>query len=293
MINSMTAFASEEDTQDNTTISIEIRCYNSRHLDPSIRLAPSHANLEEPVRQMISQFIQRGRVEIRINVKRETQEAIAFNINELLADAYYNTLNNIRTRYSLPEPVSLDHLLKFSGIIEPMAPEFDSSAILSLLGEVITRGFEKVNRMREAEGKAIADDLSKRITHIETCIMQIENQADGLLERHYQKLVDRINELTQGVVEIDQGRLAQEAALLADKGDISEEITRARSHLDQFRKLMDSDEPAGKPLNFLLQEFSREFNTMGSKAGNTDISHIIVSAKTEIEKIREQVQNVE
>jgi uncharacterized protein (TIGR00255 family) len=135
--------------------------------------------------------------------------------------------------------------------------------------------------------------MENRLAVIEGHIQSIEERASELLASYQQRLAERIQTLTRGLVEIEPSRIAQEAAFLADKSDISEEISRARSHLDQFRQLMQVPEPAGRPLNFLLQEFNREFTTMGSKAGNADIAHIIVSAKTELEKIREQVQNIE
>lgn len=293
MIKSMTAFASQEGNGNGTTVSVEIRCYNSRHLDLSVRLPSIHGNLEEPVRQMISAHIQRGRVEVRVGIKIDDKDAVSFNINESLADAYFSALNSIRNRYGLPDPVLLDHMMKISGIIEPAEVSVDSSTVGPLLEETMSRSLEKIDQMRKAEGEATAADLSERLNHIEIFISEIESKAHGLVERYSVKLADRVNDLIHGMVEIDQGRVAQEAAIIADRSDISEEITRAKSHLNQFRKLMDSEEPAGKPLNFLLQEFIREFNTMGSKAGNADISHILVSAKTEIEKIREQVQNIE
>lgn len=293
MIKSMTAFASEETSRNGITVSIEIRCYNSRHLDPAIRLPSAHATMEEQIRQMISSRIQRGRVEIKIGIDGKDAEAVTFRIDEQMADAYYHALNNLRNRYAIDDPISLDDMMKMRGIIESVEADTDTSAVSGILEEALIQAFDNVDKMRQAEGNAIAADLAERANRIETYVDRIQKQTDGLLESYRARLMDRINALTQGMVEIDSGRIAQEAAFIADKSDISEEITRAKSHLSQFRSLMDGKEPAGKPLNFLLQEFSREFNTMGSKAGNADISHIIVSAKTEIEKIREQVQNVE
>ncbi|MFO8112399.1 MAG: YicC/YloC family endoribonuclease [Desulfosalsimonadaceae bacterium] len=293
MIKSMTAFANESKTRDGITVSVEIKCYNSRHLDMAIRLPAAHAGMEEAVRQTASGYMQRGRVEIRINIKNENRDTVSFTINEALADAYHSALHRIRDRYGLADPVLLDHMVKINGIIEPEEIAVDTSEIRPVLEETLALSFATVEKMREAEGKAIAADISKRIEHIETCIVQIEEQARGLLAIYSERLTNRINELTCGMVGIDPGRIAQEAAFIADKSDISEEITRSKSHLAQFRKLMTGEEPAGKPLNFLLQELSREFNTMGAKAGNADIAHIIVSAKTELEKIREQVQNIE
>lgn len=293
MIKSMTAFASEEISRNGITVLIEIRCYNSRHLDPAIRLPSAHANMEEQIRQMISSRIQRGRVEIKIGIDGKDAESRTFRIDEQMADAYYHALNNLRNRYAIDDPISLDDMMQMRGIIEPVEADTDTSAVSGILEEALIQALDNVDKMRQAEGNAIAADLAERTNRIESHVDRIQKQTDGLLESYRARLMDRINALTQGMVEIDPGRIAQEAAFIADKSDISEEITRAKSHLSQFRSLMDGKEPAGKPLNFLLQEFSREFNTMGSKAGNADISHIIVSAKTEIEKIREQVQNVE
>lgn len=293
MIKSMTAFAGEEMSRNGITISIEIRCYNSRHLDPAIRLPSAHANMEEQIRQMISSRIQRGRVEIKIGINGKDAEARTFRIDEQMADAYYHALNNLRNRYAIDDPISLDDMMQMRGIIEPVEADTDTSFVSGILEEALIQALDNADKMRQAEGNAIAADLAERANRIETHVDRIQKQTDGLLENYRARLMDRINALTQGMVEIDSGRIAQEAAFIADKSDISEEITRTKSHLSQFRSLMDGKEPAGKPLNFLLQEFSREFNTMGSKAGNADISHIIVSAKTEIEKIREQVQNVE
>jgi uncharacterized protein (TIGR00255 family) len=147
--------------------------------------------------------------------------------------------------------------------------------------------------MQKKEGDFMAADLLKRLDYLDDCIGEIENDSDGLLTRYQQRLKERLGALTREMVEIDPGRLAQEAAFLADRSDISEEIVRAKSHVRQFRHIMNSEEPGGRKLNFLLQELHREFNTMGSKIGQADTSHRIVDVKSELEKIREQIQNVE
>ena len=150
-----------------------------------------------------------------------------------------------------------------------------------------------LDAMRRVEGKNMALDFRQRLDAIETMLEEIGDHAALLPEMVRQRLKERIEALTHGVVEIDQTRIAQEAALLADRSDISEEIVRANSHIQQFRALMEDDTPAGRPLNFLLQEFNREFNTMGSKSGKATMSHIIVAEKSELEKVREQIQNVQ
>ncbi|MBW2606785.1 MAG: DUF1732 domain-containing protein [Deltaproteobacteria bacterium] len=147
--------------------------------------------------------------------------------------------------------------------------------------------------MRSKEGNFIAADITKRLDYIENCLTQIKDKSHDLLAYYQQRLKERIDSLTKGIVEIELGRIAQEAAFLADRSDISEEIVRAASHLKQFRDIADSEESSGRKLNFLLQELNREFNTMGSKTEKAHISHIVVDVKSELEKIREQVQNVE
>ena len=152
---------------------------------------------------------------------------------------------------------------------------------------------DDLDAMRKREGDVIARDFDDRLKYIEKSLREIQKASSGLLPIYQERLKDRLSSLTNGMVEIDPGRIAQEAAFYADKSDISEEIVRTHSHLKQFRTIMAAEEHAGRKLNFLLQEFLREFNTMGAKAGNADISHIIVAVKSELEKIREQVQNVE
>jgi uncharacterized protein (TIGR00255 family) len=147
--------------------------------------------------------------------------------------------------------------------------------------------------MRKKEGQMIATDLSKRLDDIETTIKQIEKTSENLLPAYQERLKGRIEELTRGIVEIDLDRIAQEAAFLADKSDISEEIVRAKSHIHQFRMIQDSKEPAGRKMNFLLQEMGREINTIGSKTGKAEVAHMVVDVKSELEKMREQVQNIE
>jgi len=293
MIKSMTAYASRQEAGNGITVSVEIRCYNSRHLDAAIRLPAAHTMHEDLVRQLIGAHIERGRVEVRAGIEDDSEAPVSFTLNEALADGYFETLGRIRDRYGLSGPITLDHLLRAGGIIESVESDIDAFLVKNLLESAVSRCLEDIDRMREAEGNAMAKDLSERIDRIVAYIADIESRADELTGIYRDRLQDRIARLTGGMVDIDPGRIAQEAAFLADKSDISEEITRAKSHIEQFRTRMDGPEAAGKPLNFLLQEFSREFNTMGSKAGNAEISHIIVSAKTELEKIREQVQNVE
>jgi uncharacterized protein (TIGR00255 family) len=293
MIKSMTAFAGTQHSRDNITITVEIRGYNSRYLDTALRLPSAYGWLEDIVKQTVSRNISRGRLEIRIGINAEEEKPESFCVDTKLADAYHQALKQLKNRFAIEEPIGISHLTGLNGIIENTREPADTEVLLKNTEEALKHALDCFDAMRIEEGKAMAKDLSDRIALIKGFIEEIDRLRHGLADAYQQKLYSKIMDLTGGSIEIDQARIAQEAAIIADKNDISEELTRSRSHVEQFLKIMDSDEPAGKPLNFLLQEFSREFNTMGVKAGSAQISHIVVSAKTELEKLREQVQNIE
>lgn len=293
MIKSMTAYARSDFSSPRLTITIEIRGYNSRHLDVALKLYHRYAVLEEKIKKAISTAVDRGRVEIRINITESDENAEVFSINEPMANAYYKTLVQLKNKFQIDAEIPLALLCTKNGIIETADPEINTDAIWQPLEECLHAALSEFDAMKINEGDALKADLEQRLAFIEDSITQIETKTDGLLGIYQEKLKNRIATLTQGMVDIDPARIAQESAFIADKSDISEEVVRAKSHLNQFRQLMADKAPCGRPLNFLLQEFNREFNTMGSKAGDAEIAHVIVAAKTELEKIREQIQNVE
>lgn len=294
MIKSMTAFAEAEKTGENgTAVSVEIRGLNSRYLDLAVRTPSSYSRLEEFIKQRVKGKIFRGRVEIRAGIREPEAETKQFLVNRALAENYHGALEELRTHLGIRETPGLSHIIGAPGIIETREEERDLEKISVVLGRAIDEAMESFDAMRAAEGRSMAEDLYQRLQFVEGCIKRIDSLSSDLPELKYERLHKRIQEMTRQSAEIDESRLAQEAAFIADKCDISEEIARARSHAAQFKKIMESDEPAGKPLNFLLQEFGREFNTMGAKASSAEISHEVVAAKTELEKLREQVQNIE
>ncbi|MFW6373440.1 MAG: YicC/YloC family endoribonuclease [Thermodesulfobacteriota bacterium] len=293
MIKSMTAFSRAEMSDNGLTVAVEIRSYNSRYLDLTLRVPQNYFSLEERIKGMISEAIVRGRVEVKLQVQDVSEAACAFEIDEPRAAAYHKALAELKARFGLSSEISLDHLVQVSGIIKPAEIETDLDRGRPLIESCVDRALSELNAMRQKEGDFLARDFEKRLDDIEAAVDEIASASEGLLDHYRERLQDRITALTQGMVEIDPSRIAQEAAFLADRSDISEEIVRSRSHVQQFRTVMRSPEPAGKKLNFLLQEFNREFNTMGSKTGRADVSHTIVQLKSELEKIREQVQNVE
>ncbi len=293
MIHSMTAFANAERIENGLTVAVEIRSYNNRHLDLMLRIPQGYMALEERIKSLVSERVTRGRVELKLQVRNQSAEACAFEVDEIKAGAYHRALLDLKGMLDIGEPVSLAMVAGASGVIKPAETENDLEAAWPLIRDAVADALTGLLAMREREGAHIETDFGERLALIASWLDDIEASSGGLLDHYRDRLKERVTALTQGMVAIDEGRIAQEAAFLADRSDISEEIVRARSHLNQFRALMAGGEAAGRKLNFLLQEFNREFNTMGAKTNHTDVSHRVVDIKSELEKMREQVQNIE
>ena len=293
MIKSMTAFSRAEHHNGTLAVSVELRSYNSRYQDILLKLPQAYFPLEEKARAMISEAVVRGRVEARVQIRDSAEDAAAFEVDETTAAAYYRSLVRLIERLHLKTEITLEHMIHVQGIIKPAETEKDTEACWEVRRPCLAQALADLDAMKRKEGDFLAGDFKARLSAIETVVEEIRKDAEDLLPIYRDRLKDRIEALTQGMVEIDPARIAQEAAFLADRSDISEELVRAGSHVRQFRAVMDGDEPAGRKLNFLLQEFNREFNTIGSKTGNADVAHRVVWLKSELEKIREQVQNVE
>jgi uncharacterized protein (TIGR00255 family) len=293
MINSMTAFARAEKSIETLTVIMEIRAYNSKNLDIAVRMPSGYQPLEEKIKGAVARQVTRGRIEISCQLTQGANDAESFEIDTGKARAYHQALIRLKGELGLAGEISIEHLTAGGNIIRPAEKTSDMDSDWPVIQACLEAVLSELCVMRRAEGANLAADLTFRLELIENRLGGIEAAADGLLDRYRDRLAERIQVLTKGVVEIDAARIAQEAAILADRSDISEEIIRARSHIQQFRLIMAEDEASGRKLNFLLQEFNREFNTMGAKAGNAAISHVIVEVKSELEKMREQVQNIE
>jgi uncharacterized protein (TIGR00255 family) len=293
MIASMTGYARSEKTTDDLRIVVEIRAYNSRNLDMVPRLPRDYIGLEDRVKQTVARQIARGRVELYVQIDNRQEQSNAFEVDEGRVRSYIEALNRLFALCRIESAITPELLLAAGNLIHPVENAPDLEAVWVRVEDCLNTTLADLIRMRQTEGAFLAKDLEERLALIESLIDRIAQSAGELAGLYRQKLQDRIAHITRGLVEIDPGRLAQEAAFLADRSDISEEIVRARSHAGQFRKIMRGDEPGGRKLNFLLQEFGREFNTMGSKAADAAMAHFIVDAKSELEKMREQVQNIE
>jgi uncharacterized protein (TIGR00255 family) len=293
MINSMTAYAAVQKKTDDWEVSVEMRSVNNRFLDVAIRLPSRYTELEEQVKKVISRRFLRGRIEVRFDIARTESGVPTFEVDEALADGYVRLLQSLKERYAIVEPLSLKHLLELPGVIRSVENRSESGQAWPVVEKCLEEAASALEEMRKREGDFIAADLEARISAIGVRFEEIEAAAKELPGIYRQRLLERIEALTDGTVLADPTRVAQEVAFMAERSDISEEIVRAASHLKQFTIFMAEPEPAGKKINFLLQELNREVNTIGSKADRTGISHRVVEIKTELEKIREQIQNIE
>lgn len=292
MMYSMTAYAKAEKISEELVALVEIRSYNSRHLDIVSRVPHGYQALEEKIKRLIEQKVVRGRIEVTLKISEKSDESYAFEINIPKAKAYYDCLVQLKNLFNIHSEIPIELLASPGGVIKP-AEIRDVDACWIVVEDCVNDAMDDLVAMRKQEGDFISKDIFDRLDFMEESIDKIEEKSSGLLF-HYQKhLKDRITILTKGLVDIDPERIAQEAAFLADRSDISEEIVRVKSHIKQFREIIHSTEPAGRKLNFLLQEFHREFNTIGSKTEKVNIAHTVVTVKSELEKIREQLQNVE
>jgi uncharacterized protein (TIGR00255 family) len=293
MIKSMTAFANGEKSADDLVVTVDIRSYNSRHIDIFLRIPQAYQSLEEKIKGLISDRVARGRVEVRIQIDDRADEAAGLEIDHARARALVKAYNELKSEFNLENDISLDLLVSAGGIFKPAEKLPNEDALWTAVKDCLSLTLDDLEAMRRKEGDFIAGDIGRRLDFINDCLKQIKKGSKDLLIQYQERLKERLSILTQNTVELDPARVAQEAAFLADRSDISEEIVRADSHLNQFNLIMNAVKPAGRKLNFLLQELNREFNTMGSKIGNAEMAHLIIDVKSELEKIREQIQNVE
>ncbi len=289
----MTAFGRAEKTVEGRTFIVEIRSLNSRYGEVIVRMPPQFLPLEGQIKKLVMTGISRGRAEVMIRVKNGSQAVSDIRVNLPVAKAYYRALCELNETLQIEEKVGLQTLMGMQGIIMVTELEEDLEETWSLLSSCILEALESMEAMRISEGMAIYQDLRKRLQSVEEDLSRIKGFATSILSQYHSRLKERIATLTQGTVEVDPNRLAQEAAFLADKSDITEEIVRAESHLKQFRSMIESEGPTGRALDFLLQELNREVNTIGSKGGDAQLSQIVVGLRSELEKLREQVQNIE
>ena len=292
MISSMTGFGRATVASDGREITIELKSVNHRYLDLAFRMPRHIGFIEDVLRQLLSEQLSRGHVDIYVNYRNTRMDARTVVIDEALMGAYLTAARKAATQYELKDDISLSTAMRFPDVTDVIEAEEDRDAVAALAREAALRAVTALKRMRAGEGERLCNDLLNRVTTVESIAAKIDTRAPLVVEEYRTKLSERIESMLGGV-EVDRTRLATEVALFADKASINEELVRLASHVTEMRKVLGSDEAAGRRLDFVVQEMNREFNTIGSKANDAEITNLVIAGKGEIEKIREQVQNIE
>lgn len=293
MIKSMTGFGRGESSSDGFQVTVEIKTLNSRYLDVSIRLPQSIQEHEFDIKEEIQKKLSRGKVHVNVNVDKTDQLSPDITYNEELIKAYTEMLTKVKNLAGIDEPIKLKDLLRFDNIFESEEEdEEDIEVIWRCTQYALGKSIVLLNEMRQKEGEELSNDLTELIEGIAQIVETVKELSGKRAPEVREKLQTRISGMINEE-NIDPERLEMEVALLVDKMDINEEIIRLQSHLKFFLEALDNDEPVGRRLNFLSQEINRELNTIGAKSNDSTIAHHIVLGKEKLEKIREQVQNIE
>jgi uncharacterized protein (TIGR00255 family) len=293
VILSMTAFGRSRIEALELAITVEIRALNSRNLDIVLRLPKNAMEFEDHCRKAIAQTIRRGRVEVAVQIETKSAWAKAPRLNLSLAAYYWEQLQELHRRLPQTDPPALNHLLAIPYLFEPHEATVDLDSLRAALSDAISEALHQVEHMKIQEGKALLDDCLNRIASVQRELSFIEDHQETILADYQQRLRDRIQALL-GETTLDESRLLQEVALVAERSDINEEMVRLRSHLEQMQALLAEAAPVdGRRLDFLTQEMHREVNTIGSKTGDLGTVRAVIAMKTEIGKLKEQFQNVE
>ncbi len=292
MIRSMTTFAKVHKEGENWSVNMELRSVNSRFCDVIIRMPKWMAELEDKIRRKVKESLERGRVELSIQFEASDLEIAAFKPDIVTAKAYWEAANQIKQSLNMPGDLELAQLLRLCReAIRPTETDTDMEVVWNRLEPVLNALLDKAISMSIQEGEHLLSDLKKRLDSIEEKVEWIEKRSKEHTKIAQESLRARIKQMLEEFP-LDENRVVTEAAFLADRLDITEEIVRAKSHINQFRKYLEQGGAIGRRLDFLLQELFREVNTMGSKSADQEISKAVVEIKGELEKIREQVQNI-
>jgi uncharacterized protein (TIGR00255 family) len=289
----MTGYGRGEAAREGFKFTVELNSINRKLSDISINLARELVELEPRIRDEINAHLSRGRVTVVVAFHRsgaKAEEQVGLDV--ALAKAYYRAIQKLQRGMKLNDSITLDAILRAPGVIKPAEAGLDAERVWPTVEAALRKAITGLVRMREKEGKFLANDLAQRLGILEEGLELVRKSAPGIVSRYREQLHKRVKDAGLDVP-LDDERLVKEVVFFADRCDISEEITRLSSHLNQFRDCLKSTEPVGRTLDFLAQEMGREINTIGSKANAAEISQQVVRMKAELEKIREQIQNIE
>lgn len=293
MTYSMTGFGRHESENNHYKIVIEIKSVNHRYNDIIIKMPKKLNSLEEKMKAIIKERVNRGRVEVFVNFEESEAENFLITPNYTVLDQYVSALDAIKERYSVGDDVGVSLLARYPDALKVEFQEADEEEIWALMKEALEGALIALVDMRQIEGVKLKEDTIARVATIRSIVKEIEKLAPSIVATHKEKMLERIRELLDDSIEIDEQKIAMEIAVFSDKTNITEEIVRLESHFEQLVSIFNESKPIGRKLDFLIQEINREVNTIGSKSPDIDISSYVVDMKSEIEKIREQIQNIE
>lgn len=293
MIKSMTGFGKGEFTDGKRNVICEIRSVNHRYSDIFIKMPRRYSFAEEKIKSIIKETVKRGKVEVSVVVESITEEDITIKLNPLVARQYIDNLRMLKDEFGLEGEISLETIANLPDVMKNAPDIDDEEEVTSSIEEAVRTAVANLDQMRVIEGQKLAEDLTMRGELIRKYVSEIEERAPEIVKEYKQKLYDRISELVEGMAEVPDERILLEAAVFADKTNITEELVRLDSHISQLHQILGAAKSNGKKLDFLVQEMNREANTIGSKANDNDITGAVIEIKSEVEKIREQVQNIE
>lgn len=292
MIKSMTGYGGAKGEVNAIGVTAELKSVNNRYLDVSVRLPKSCLFAEEAVRAAVAGVISRGKVDVFITVDTSQAEEAVIRVNDNLAGAYLKAVRDTAERYGLDADVSALSLVRFPEVLSTEKTDTDRDALSGAILQVFSEALEGFDAMRAREGRKLEEDISGKLDTLESMVAAVEKRSPETVAEYREKLLGRMRDVLADT-SIDEGRILQEAAIYADKVAVDEETVRLRSHIAQFRHLLAEGSPVGRKLDFLTQEMNREANTTGSKCADSAIARTVIDMKAELEKIREQIQNIE
>lgn len=292
MVRSMTGYGRNQLLLDGYEISVEIKSVNHRYFEFSARVPRGYGFLEEKLKNYVSEKVSRGKIEVNLFIQAVGEDKAEVALNHALVSGYLAAFEEISQKYGVPNDVTVSTLTRLPELFTVLKAPEDGDAVWSAVRQVLKPAVEQFVQMREFEGQKLREDVLSRGQAILSMVERVEARSPQTVALYMEKLTQRMEELLGGAC-VEEQRILTEAAIFADKIAVAEETVRLRSHFEQLRQMMDGKEAIGRKLDFLLQEMNREANTIGSKAQDTDIARVVVDIKAELEKIREQIQNIE
>lgn len=292
MIRSMTGYGSAKGSCQGFEISVELKSVNNRYLDCSVRMPRNFLFAEDAIKKSVQSHITRGKVDVFVTVASVGDDSVEVRVDETLAKSYANAFASIAAMLGIENDAAALSIGRMPDVLSVEKKEADREVISAYIAEICGKALDEFDLMREREGKKLADDVESRLVTIENYVAMVEKRSPETVAEYRERLYKKMSEVLSSTT-IDEQRILTEAAIFADRVAVDEETVRLRSHIAQMRGMLSEGSPIGRKMDFLIQEFNRESNTIGSKCNNSDIAGIVIELKSEIEKIREQIQNIE